>query len=43
MGSEELCQQSGNQRLEEAVVVKPDINSHSLCMYACVCVCVCVV
>ena len=41
MGSEELCQQSGNQRLEEAVVVKPDINSHSLCMYACVCVCVC--
>ena len=44
MGSEELYQQSGNQRLEEAVVMKPDVNSYSLsmCIYICVCVCVCV-
>ena len=42
MGSEELYQQSGNQRLEEAVVVKPDVNSYSFSMYIYICVCVCV-
>ena len=42
MGSEELYQQSGNQRLEEAEVVKPDVNSYSFSMYIYICVCVCV-